>query len=84
MGMGVPTSVCRDEHPGATFFRVAKAEAPHDDPPAKGALGIAKDEFRIALYWEGCGVLSHRLFPGTNTTTVSDVAGASPKVRVWL
>ena len=38
VGMGVPTSVCQDERSGATFFRVAEAGGPHDDPPAKGAL----------------------------------------------
>ena len=37
--MGDPTSVCRDEFPGATFFRVAEVGGPHDDPPAKGAIG---------------------------------------------
>ena len=36
VGLGVPARVCQDELSEATFFRVAKAEAPHDDPPSHG------------------------------------------------
>jgi hypothetical protein len=47
VGLGVPARVCQDELSGAAFFRVAKVEGPHDDPPAKGALGTGSPAIRL-------------------------------------
>jgi hypothetical protein len=56
VGLGVPARVCQDEYSGATVFRVAKAEAPHDDPPAKGAPGSG----RVTDSWtRKSGILDH-------------------------